>query len=354
MSMWKDKKRKVWIAKFWYQKKPYKKEGFKTKSAAQEWEASKKAEIKAGATTPSVFFQALATKYLKDCQLRFQINTWRTKSQYYHTFMTWLHTDVPAKDIPKHTFTQYLQNIAKTKGTKTANRHLKELKALYNWAIKEDLVVSNLLKAIESYAEDEPVKYVPPAEDISKVLLVADQDDWDLLIVLYDTGARISEILRLTWNDVSLEHRWVQLWTRKRKSGGLQSDKLRMTNRLYDVLYKKWKTRNKKSSYVFCKENGVPYTKDNKRYVMRRLCRRAQIKEFGFHAIRHHVASILMDSGKATLGQIQKFLRHRRKTTTENYLHEIEKDLTEVAKILDERNSRIGQENGQDCIQKRS
>jgi len=69
---------------------------------------------------------------------------------------------------------------------------------------------------------------------------------------------------------------------------------------------------------------------------MRNLCKKAGVRAFGFHAIRHHVASILLDSGKATLGQIQQFLRHKRKTTTEIYLHNMGNDLVAVAEVLDE------------------
>ncbi len=58
------------------------------------------------------------------------------------------------------------------------------------------------------------------------------------------------------------------------------------------------------------------------------------------------VASIINDSGKATLGQIQQFLRHRRQATTEIYLHEFTRDQTEVASILVEAGDRISDRKG--------
>ena len=77
--------------------------------------------------------------------------------------------------------------------------------------------------------------------------------------------------------------------------------------------------------------------------MMNKLCRRAGVKPFGFHAIRHYVASIIQDSRKATLQQIQRLLRHRRQTTTENYLHMIDRSLQEAVDILDEKQPQTDQ-----------
>ena len=171
---------------------------------------------------------------------------------------------------------------------------------------------------------------------ILKVLMAADPEDMDLIMVLYHTAGRTSEVLNLTWEDVNFEGRWVRLWTRKRRGGELQEDKLAMTDTLYNILWHRWNNRDKASAYVFHNEDGSPYTYTQKRYTMQRLCRKAGVKTFGFHAIRHHVASILADSGKASLSQIQKMLRHRRMTTTDGYIKTLDPQLRQVANVLDE------------------
>ncbi|MBN1102204.1 MAG: tyrosine-type recombinase/integrase [Deltaproteobacteria bacterium] len=52
---------------------------------------------------------------------------------------------------------------------------------------------------------------------------------------------------------------------------------------------------------------------------MRRICDRAGVKRFGFHAIRHLSASILYGLGY-DVATIQAILRHRSPNTTERYL----------------------------------
>lgn len=52
---------------------------------------------------------------------------------------------------------------------------------------------------------------------------------------------------------------------------------------------------------------------------MERLCKKAGVKPFGFHAIRHLTASILYHAGQPT-AMIQSVLRHKSPQTTAKYL----------------------------------
>lgn len=162
MSVWKLKTGK-WTAKFWFQNQQYQKKGIRTRALAQKWEATKKEELqKTSIETPLISFQELATKYLEYCQLRFQRNTWKAKAHYYRTYQAFLNEDTPIESIHKHSIVDYLNDVAKKKGSKTANRHLKDLKALYNWGIKHDFLNKSPFNTIDFFAEDEFVKYVPP------------------------------------------------------------------------------------------------------------------------------------------------------------------------------------------------
>jgi integrase len=160
---------------------------------------------------------------------------------------------------------------------------------------------------------------------------VANRDEQDFIECIYHLLARKSEIVRPTWEDVNFEERWGRLYTRKRRGGDLQADYLPMNKTLYRVLRHRWERRDKTTPYVF------QFGANKIGYMMERLCKRAGVKRFGFHAIRHHVASILNDPKKASMKQIQKLLRHLRQTTTETYLHEIEGSLHKAISILDER-----------------
>jgi integrase len=63
-----------------------------------------------------------------------------------------------------------------------------------------------------------------------------------------------------------------------------------------------------------------PYI-DRKKF-MKTLCKKAGVPYFRFHRIRHSGASI-MDECKVATATIQKMLGHKKRETTEIYLHPI-------------------------------
>ena len=62
---------------------------------------------------------------------------------------------------------------------------------------------------------------------------------------------------------------------------------------------------------------GKPFVSRQK--LLRRLCRKAGVQAFDFHAIRHLRAVVLYQAG-TKLAAIQKWLRHDSAATTERYL----------------------------------
>jgi len=63
-----------------------------------------------------------------------------------------------------------------------------------------------------------------------------------------------------------------------------------------------------------------PY-QDRKKF-MKTLCKKAGVKYFRFHPIRHSSASI-MDNNNVPTRSIQKLLGHENQKTTEIYLHSV-------------------------------
>jgi integrase len=208
-----------------------------------------------------------------------------------------------------------------------ANRDLRYLRATFNFGIKQGLIKTNPSHGLEFMPVDRKLKYVPSREDVAKVLLAADPEVQDYLVAILDTMARVGEINRLTWEDVDFEQRWVVLYTRKKRGGHLTPRKVPMTTRLYHLVLKRQKNRDRDKPWVFwgrhwsCKAGAFvegPY--QQRKNLMANLCQRAGVRHFGFHALRHFGASVL-DRAQVPIGSIQRLLGHENRTTTEIYLH---------------------------------
>jgi site-specific recombinase XerC len=72
-------------------------------------------------------------------------------------------------------------------------------KALFNYGIKiQDLDVKNPVVGINPFAEEMKIKYIPDDNSIQPVLELCDSEEALLFRFVMDTGARISEALRLS------------------------------------------------------------------------------------------------------------------------------------------------------------
>lgn len=90
----------------------------------------------------------------------------------------------------------------------------------------------------------------------------------------------------------------------------------------------RYKKRRKDDPRVF-------YFSDKELRFLEHICRELEIPIFGFHALRHRAASILNDSGKASMKEIQLLLGHDRQTTTETCLDHVSATLQSASEILD-------------------
>jgi integrase len=233
----------------------------------------------------------------------------------------------------------HLAAVQRNSGNKTANRHLRTLKAFWNWSIRMGHTAGNPWTRTAPYPEDEPIKYIPPPEDVAAVLMAAQPWERDFLTVLLRTGARAGEVRALTWDDVDLARGIVSLATRKRRGGIRQYRAITMSAQLSDLMRRLWDRRDRHSPYVFTNPlTGTAYTRQQQtmKRMMVRLCQKAGVQPFGLHALRHYVAVRLRDSGKASKFDIQAILGHQRSDTTDIYLRGLSPDLKDAVSALDD------------------
>jgi integrase len=237
-----------------------------------------------------------------------------------------------------------LQRFRETSGY-TANKDLRMLRALFNFAMHptREWMECNPTRGIDFFPVEKKIKYVPPKEDVLRVIIAAEPDTQDYLWTIALTMGRMGEINRLTWQDVNLEQRYVILYTRKKRGGHLTPRKVPMCDRLLDIMQRRYETRDKRKPWVFWhryfdrkSKRWIDKPYKDRSQVMRYLCKKANVKYFRFHALRHFGASML-DQENVSIGSIQRILGHENRQTTEIYLHSIGESERQAMDILNER-----------------
>lgn len=331
MSIWKDKKRKDWRYSFQRHGKIYAGGGFKTKREAQAARAERKKVVADTQSTPTAMaFSEAANTYLDYAQRRFAKQTYEYKALVYRLFLKF-HGDLPINQITPQLLHQYL-NTRPTNNN--YNAHRKDLSALFTFVRKQLKVnIPHPCWDLEKMPVTKVVKRIPSEEDVLRLLMAANLEERALLLVIFHTLARIDEILRLTWQDVNFEHNTIRLWTRKRSDGSLDYDELPMNKPLWTVLQSLWK-RRKQDLWVFYNEM-TKFRYNHRPKLMRSICIRAGIEAFGFHALRHFVATYLVDHEKVGKKTISGLLRHKSLSTTEIYLHSVDESQREAMRKLE-------------------
>lgn len=219
---------------------------------------------------------------------------------------------------------EFLSRIKDERGANVANKYRKNLLAAWNWG--SDFfegfpqVAPPFLK-VKPFPVKHGERYVPPESDVIKVFQQAEGQDLVMLLTLYFTGGRRSEIFRLTWNDVDLQKEKIRLTDNKSGNGMERVRWLRMHPELAKALRWWQAVRPCVVDNVFMQEHcdgmlGEPFQQRSK--LMPRLCRKAGVKPFGFHALRHKAAAITFTAGG--LAVAQTLMGHSRATTTDIYV----------------------------------
>ena len=304
----------------------------KSKRAAEKWEERQRRKLKKPIpidTDSPLTLINLGNPYLDFVKERQSKKTYAEKHAVIKRFTSRFGQSAYLEDITVPEALKFLTDQYRKRSGYAANKERKVLISAWNWGRR---YLPNFpeqqcpFRIIDRFPEKRQPRYVPPEEDFWAVYEAASGQDRVMLLTLLFLAARRGEVFRLKWADIDFAGNTVTLWTRKRAGGDLEPDPVPMVQRLKKVLMAWWEHRPIVSEYVFvnveehafCKEYlGQPFT--NRQHFMERLCKKAGVREFGFHAIRHLTASLLYREGQP-VAVAQAVLRHKSPQTTTRYL----------------------------------
>jgi integrase len=297
------------------------KTGFKTKSEARAAEAKAKEK----AILINLKFGRLCARRLKNLKIN-RTNNYLKENQ--SLFKKLIKRWALKSSITRDDVELYLEEVALESRVK-ANKYLRLIKALFGYGVERGWVNTNPVSGIKPFSYEKQRRYVPSKEDVLKVLSLARPDKRLYLLTLIHTAGRMRELNYLKWEDVHEDY--LVLWTRKAKNSVL-TDRVIPYNQVLKEVIEKLREQ-KIGEYVFTNpETLKPY--DYQRKLLKKLCKKAEVRYFSYHALRHFSASTLAEGG-APLPAIQEILGHSTARTTSIYLRSLKPTTIDSMKKLE-------------------
>jgi len=223
---------------------------------------------------------------------------------------------------------EYLKNI---ENPRTQNRHLSSINSFYKFA-NEHFNDINIPKASFAKLPQNLPKYLTNNEIINTLELIDTSAeiglrDYALILFLYATGVRVSELLNIKKNDIS--ENWVKILYAK----GSKQRIVPIAKIAIEALNKYLKIRKNKSDYIFLNYKGSPLSRISIFKITKKYYNVSP------HVFRHSYATSLILGG-ADLMVVSELLGHSNVETTQIYTHIQQQHLNQTIKEFHPLNTR--------------
>lgn len=234
----------------------------------------------------------------------------------------------------------------------TINREISCLRSVIAYAKGRGAMIPSDMDEWERQEENKKTRWLTEEEE-GRLLSIMERsaqhsarsqdmrDSIDITVTLLDTGARLGEILSLSWDCVDLDGGVIHLYRSKTGNASV----LGMTDRVREVMTRRISRRTPGAVWVFPADTVSGHRADGLPGVRRAIEEAGLnaphlVERYGrctVHTFRHTYASRLVQSG-LDLHKVQVLLGHTNPQMTQRYAHLAKGDVaSEAVRILQER-----------------
>ncbi len=290
--------------------------------------------------------------------LDFERGASRETIRHYHSdlrqflsFLKTIHPETPSSLTPSSidalTIRDYLRWLDEKHEKKSSlARKLATLKSFYRFLTQEGLSDVNPAAQVRSPRQSQRLPKILTKDEASTLMeapegnSLAARRDRAILETLYSTGARVSELVALNWDDLNLYTGSARLQGKGKKErlvpiGDVALDAIQnyrkhcFTTATREQEGEKQARPHMESSPVFKNQRGGRLSTRSIERIVKKFSRRLPNGAIAPHALRHSFATHLLDEG-ADLRAIQEMLGHTSLATTQKYTHIATDRLMEV------------------------
>jgi integrase/recombinase XerD len=249
--------------------------------------------------------------YLMELELRGQSkNTIRNYGYTLSSFFDYIHKnpkDVTEQDIKRYMI--YLKND-KNATNRTIHRHLNALRSFFRYQnidIADKVMLPKLSKPLPKFLTKEEIKILLEKPDRLR--------DKCLIRLLYSTGLRVSELVKLNKNDIKTESIHVVA------GKGAKDRIVFVDSKTREMLDQYILERNDENEALFLSNHGDRISARTIQWLIKKYSEDAGIeKKVTPHVLRHSFATHMLE-GDADIVVIKELLGHSNLSTTQIYTH---------------------------------
>ena len=248
-------------------------------------------------------------------------------------------TRVSKEDIRR--FIKYLND----RKERTLSRYTTTLRVFYDFMIKKGYIKDNPMDGISNPKLARTLPDVLTIEEIDKLfsfklLTNYDYRDKCILEMLYSTGLRISELVSLKLENISLDDSLVKVMGKGSKERIVPfNETTRVNLNKYIKEIRPSMLKKTQNDYLFLNNHGNNLTRQAIFKMIKKRALNAGIKkEISPHTLRHSFATHLL-AGGADIRFIQELLGHENISTTEIYTHIAQENLKDIYDELNPRDN---------------
>jgi integrase/recombinase XerD len=271
--------------------------------------------------------------YLAYCEYHKKLNVKSIKA--YTIDLKQLIQYTESENIPvKADISAYIAYLHKTCLPRTVKRKIASIRAFLNYLEFEEILLENPIKKIKTkFQEPQTLPRTIPLTIIENILRIAYQEikqaqtvyalntalrNTVIIELLFATGLRVSELCSLNAEHIDLNNGSIRIMGKGAKERVLQignTEVLSIMQRYAEVN----STHIHESSYFFVNRLSSRISEQSVRFLIRRLCAKADIRiKITPHMFRHSFATLLLEED-VDIRCIQHMLGHSSILTTQIY-----------------------------------
>jgi len=346
MSVYKDNTKKgSWFVSCYYtnyqgHRKQKLKRGFNTKREAKKWERDFLDRL---SLSPDMLFKSLVARYLDDCNNRLKIRTLSSMTSVLDKHIMPYFSDIPLNKITPATVRNWQNNIESELSISYKNYVYTILSSIFNFACQYYNLQENPCKKVGKLkgAGNKRMSFYTLKEYKLFCQQINDMRYKMIFDLLFYCGLRIGELLALTFKDISLDNKTIDInksFCILRGQEIITSPKTKSSIRIVTIPDFLALELREYMSHCYDRESNTRLfilSASSIREYANRCSKAAGLNRIRLHDFRHSHVALLVELGENPLLIANRLGHSDIKMTLNTYAHLYPNKQNELAKKLD-------------------